>query len=72
MSQPYPVARVFEESRDAELLAAIAEARTSHGAQRGIDRRYALRLLAAERKRRNARRAAFEAAVARAHMRRAA
>ncbi|HEY6254506.1 MAG TPA: hypothetical protein VIY51_01810 [Xanthobacteraceae bacterium] len=67
----YPVAYTFAQQRTEALLAAIADARTSHGTQRGIDRRHALRLLAAERAARNARRAELHAAATRS-LRRAA
>ena len=56
--QPFPVSYTRALQREAELREAIAAARASHGAQRGIDRRYAMRLLAAERKRRGTRIAA--------------
>ena len=61
--EPYPVALTREMQRTDELLQAIADWRVSTGAERGRDRRYAMRLLAAERKRRDARRAALRSAA---------
>jgi hypothetical protein len=51
---PYTVALTREMQRDQELLEAVADWRATHSA---IDRRWAMRLLAAERARRDARRA---------------
>ena len=59
------VARAVELQRTEMLLTAIADWRRSTGAQRGIDRRYAMRLLAAERARREAGRAELHAAATR-------
>jgi hypothetical protein len=69
---PFPVALTREMQRDQELLAAIADWAMSHAAERSRNRRWAMRLLAAERARRSARRAELAAAVNRAAMRRAA
>jgi hypothetical protein len=68
----YPVSLTREMQRTDELREAIAYWRDSHGEARGRDRRYAMRLLVAERLRRAARRAKLAAAVNRAAMRRAA
>jgi hypothetical protein len=64
-----------EQQRTDELLAAIADWRSSTGDQHRIDRRYAMCLLAAEHARRDLRRAEVHAAAQRAaekRMRRAA
>jgi hypothetical protein len=50
--------------RTDELLAAIADWAMSHAAERSRNRRWAMRLLAAERARRDERRAEVQAAVA--------
>jgi anti-sigma-K factor RskA len=64
----YPASLTREMQRDAELAEAVADWRKSHSA---IDRRWAMRLLAAERARRSARRAELAAAT-RSHQRIAA
>jgi hypothetical protein len=69
---PYPVSLTREMQRTDELLAAIADWRASTGPQHGIDRRWAMALLAAARARRDLRRAEVQAAVARNTLRRAA
>jgi hypothetical protein len=51
---PFPASLTREMQRDQELLEAVADWRATHSA---IDRRWAMRLLAAERARRDARRA---------------
>ena len=62
----------FTQQRDAILLEAIADWRASYGHEsHGRNRRYAMRLLAAERARRNWRRAELLAAHSR-NIRRAA
>jgi hypothetical protein len=68
----YPVSLTREMQRDQELLEAVADWRASTGPQHGIDRRWAMRLLAAERARRDGRRAEVQAAVAHNQQRRAA
>jgi hypothetical protein len=60
---PFPASLTREMQRDAELAEAVADWRASTGPQHGIDRRWAMRLLAAERARRSARRAELAAAV---------
>ena len=72
MTQPYPVSLTYELQRTEALLAAIAEWNASTGPERGTNRRYALRLLAAERRRRDAARAALHAAATATRLRRAA
>jgi len=67
MTQPYPVAYTRALQRTEELLQAIADWRASTGAWRGSCRRYALRLLAAERRRRDAGRAALRQAATKVH-----
>jgi hypothetical protein len=67
----YPVSLTREMQRDQELLEAVADWRASTGPQHGIDRRWAMRLLTAERARRDARRAELAAAT-RSHQRIAA
>jgi hypothetical protein len=61
---PFPASLTREMQRDQELLAAIADWRASTGPQHARDRRYALALLAAERARRDLKRAEVQAAVA--------
>jgi hypothetical protein len=63
--QPYPAAFTYQLQRDTTLLDAIADWCASTGAERGRDRRYAMRLLAAERARRDWRRAELLAAARR-------
>jgi hypothetical protein len=53
---PIPVSVAYAQQRDEMLADAIADWADSHGAERGINRRYALRLIIAERARRNWRR----------------
>ena len=53
MSQPYPVSLTYQLQQQDMLLEAIADWSDSTGTQRGINRRYAMRLLAAERARRD-------------------
>jgi hypothetical protein len=65
----YPVSLTREMQRDQELLEAVADWRATHSA---IDRRWAMRLLAAERARRDERRAEVQAAVAHSQQRRIA
>jgi predicted secreted protein len=70
---PFPVSLTREMQRDQELLEAVADWRASCGHEsHARDRRYAMLLVAAERARRDARRAELAAAVNRAAMRRAA
>ena len=64
--QPYPAAFTYQLQRDTMLLDAIADWAAHTGAERGRDRRYAMRLLQAERLRRDARRAELQAAADRA------
>ena len=71
MSQPYPVSLTFAMQQQDMLFEAIADWAASTGAERGRNRRYAMRLLAAERARRNWRRAELRAATLR-NQRRAA
>jgi membrane-bound ClpP family serine protease len=61
----YPVALTREMQRDQELLEAVADWAMSHAAERSRNRRWAMRLLAAERARRDARRAELVAAITR-------
>ena len=63
MSQPYPVSVTFEMQQQDMLFEAIADWAASTGAERGRNRRYAMRLLAAERARRNWRREQLRAAT---------
>ncbi|HEY2619458.1 MAG TPA: hypothetical protein VGI78_19110 [Acetobacteraceae bacterium] len=63
--QPYPATFTYQLQRDATLLDAIVDWHASAGAARGRNRRYAMRLLAAERARRNWRRAELLAAARR-------
>ena len=65
MSQPYPVSLTYQLQQQDMLLEAIADWSASTGAERGRNRRYAMRLLAAERARRNWRRAELRAATLR-------
>jgi hypothetical protein len=60
---PYPAAFTYQLQRDTTLLDAIADWSASSGAERGRNRRYAMRLLAAERARRDWRRAELLAAA---------
>jgi hypothetical protein len=61
--QPFPATLTYQLQCDTTLLDAIADWAASTGAERGRDRRYAQRLLAAERARRDWRRAELLAAV---------
>ena len=72
LAEPYPVAYTRELQRVNDLLCSIAEWNASTGPERGTNRRYALRLLAAERRRRDAARAALHAAATATRLRRAA
>ena len=65
MSQPYPVSLTFAMQQQDMLFEAIADWAASTGDERGRNRRYAMRLLAAERARRNWRRAELRAATLR-------
>jgi hypothetical protein len=69
---PYSVAEARAIQRDAELAQAIDDWRASTGPQHARDRRWAMALLAAERARRDLRRAEVAAAVNRNAMRRIA
>ena len=71
MSQPYPVSVTFEMQQQDMLFEAIADWAASTGAERGRNRRYAMRLLAAERARRDWRHEQLRAATLR-NQRRAA
>lgn len=68
----YSVAYTHELQRTEELLEAIADWRATTGAERGTNRRWAMRLLAAERRRRDAGRAALRQAATKVHRRQAA
>jgi hypothetical protein len=61
----YPVSVTFAMQQQDMLLEAIADWSDSTGAERGRNRRYAMRLLAAERARRDWRRAELRAATLR-------
>ena len=63
--QPYPATFTYQLQRDTTLLDAIADWCSSTGEEHARDRRYAMRLLAAERARRDWRRAELQAAVRR-------
>jgi hypothetical protein len=69
---PFSVAEARALQRTDELLEAIADWATSHAAERSRNRRWAMALLAAERARRDARRAEVAAAVNRSQQRIAA
>ena len=63
--QPYPATFTYQLQRDTTLLDAITDWCASTGPERGRDRRYAMRLLAAERARRDWRRTELLAATRR-------
>jgi hypothetical protein len=69
---PYSVAEARAAQRTEELLVAIDDWRASSGSQHVRDRRWAMALLAAERARRDLRRAEVATAITRNTRRRAA